>query len=76
LEQFAVSTDKRLNKAEEQLDFFIQKALPPKEGIFYDGQVFDAYVFVSNLIKSAKREIIPKMSISALIPPLRNGKCG
>jgi hypothetical protein len=32
--------------------------LPPNEGIFFDGQVFDAYIFVSNLIKSAKKSII------------------
>jgi hypothetical protein len=58
LEQFAVSTNKRLTRTEEQLDFFIQKALPYQEGIFYDGQVFDAYVFISDLVKSAKKIII------------------
>jgi len=29
-----------------------------KQGIFFDGQIFDAYVFVSDLIKSAKKEIV------------------
>jgi hypothetical protein len=58
LEQFAVATNRRLTKTEEQLDFFIEKALPPKQGIFFDGEVFDAYVFVSDLIKSAKKSII------------------
>ena len=33
-------------------------SIKPKQGIFYDGQVFDAYVFVSNLIKSAKHSIV------------------
>jgi len=32
--------------------------LPPKEGIFFDGQIFDAYTFASDLIKSAKKTIV------------------
>ena len=36
----------------------IKTNLPPSEGIFYDGQIFDAYAFVANLIKSAKKSII------------------
>jgi hypothetical protein len=36
----------------------IKTALPPKEGIFFDNQVFDAYSFVSDLIKSAKESIV------------------
>jgi len=34
------------------------KSLKPKQGVFYDGQIFDAYVFVADLIKSAKSSII------------------
>ena len=34
------------------------KQLPPKQGIFFDGQIFDAYAFVADLIKSAKVSII------------------
>jgi len=34
------------------------ETLPPKEGIFYDGQIFDAYAFASELIRSAKRKIV------------------
>jgi prophage antirepressor-like protein len=34
------------------------KTLKPSQGIFFDGQVFDAYAFVADLIKSAKREIV------------------
>ena len=33
-------------------------SLPPKEGIFYDGQIFDSYAFVSDLIRSASKRII------------------
>lgn len=36
----------------------INTELPPRQGIFFDGQVFDAHVFVSGIIKSAKRSII------------------
>jgi uncharacterized protein with NAD-binding domain and iron-sulfur cluster len=32
--------------------------LPPVEGIFFDGQIFDAYTFVSDLIRSAKKSIV------------------
>ena len=42
----------------EKIDFFVRTSLPPVEGIFYDGQIFDAYVFVSDLVKSAKQRII------------------
>ena len=48
----------RMTHAEEKIDFFVRTALPPTEGIFYDGQIFDAYTFVSDLIRSAKRRII------------------
>ena len=42
----------------EKIDFFVRTSLPPIEGIFYEGQVFDAHVFVSNLIRSAKTNIV------------------
>ncbi|HSQ47029.1 MAG TPA: RhuM family protein [Lutibacter sp.] len=38
-------------------DFLIKTNLPPNEGIFYDGQIFDAYQFVSEIIKSAKKSV-------------------
>jgi len=42
----------------QEFDFQIKTNLPPHEGIFYDGQIFDAHLFVSNLIKSADQSII------------------
>ena len=42
----------------EKIDFFIRTSLPPVEGIFYDGQIFDAYAFATDLIKSAKKSIV------------------
>lgn len=47
-----------LDEHSRQIDFFIHTSLPPIEGIFYDGQIFDAYVFVSNLIRSAQKRIV------------------
>lgn len=43
---------------EEQINIFVRTSLPPVEGVFYDGEIFDAYVFAANLIKSAKQSII------------------
>ena len=50
--------EQRVAKTEEKIDFFVRTALPPVEGVFYDGQIFDAYEFASKLIKSAKKEIV------------------
>ena len=43
---------------EEKIGFFVRTALPPVEGVFFDGQIFDAYVFAADLIRSAQRRII------------------
>jgi hypothetical protein len=48
----------RIDGIEEKVDFFVRTALPPVEGVFYGGQIFDAYEFVSKLVKSAKKRII------------------
>ena len=50
--------EQRVSKTEEKIDFFVRTSLPPVEGVFYDGQIFDAYVFVSDLIKTAKKRIV------------------
>ena len=50
--------ERRVAKTEEKIDFFVRAALPPMEGVFFDGQIFDAYEFASKLIKSAKKEIV------------------
>ena len=42
----------------QKIDFFVRTALPPMEGIFYDGQIFDAYKFATDLIKSANQSLI------------------
>lgn len=50
--------EQRLDKHEQQLDFFIRTNLPPIEGIFYEGQVLDARAFAEQLIKSAQHEVL------------------
>ena len=45
--------EQRLDKMDQKIDFFVRTSLPPVEGIFFDGQISDAYVFASDLIKSA-----------------------
>ena len=47
-----------LQKHEDKIDFFVRTALPPVEGVFYDGQIFDAYVFVADLIKGAQQSVV------------------
>ncbi|MDP3587911.1 MAG: ORF6N domain-containing protein [Sulfuricurvum sp.] len=55
LEQKQFKTD---DKIEAILSAIEDKTIKPKQGIFYDGQVYDAYIFVSDLIKSANESIV------------------
>lgn len=50
--------EQKLLEHQKQIDFIVHTELPPKEGLFYNGQIFDAYVFVSKLIKTAKKSIV------------------
>ena len=50
--------EQRVTRTEEQIGLFVRTALPPVEGVFYDGQVFDAYTFVADLIRSAHERIV------------------
>ena len=50
--------DKRISLLEDKVDFFVRSSLPPVEGVFYDGQIFDAYVQIAGLIKQAKHSIV------------------
>ena len=42
----------------KKIDFFVRTSLPPVEGIFFDGQIYDAYTFVANLVRKATRRIV------------------
>ena len=50
--------EQRISNNEKQIRFFVRTALPPVEGVFYEGQIFDAYVFVADLIKSATKSVL------------------
>lgn len=50
--------EKQLDYLTDKVDFFVRTSLPPVEGIFYDGQIFDAYKFATDLIRSAKISIL------------------
>ena len=50
--------DQILIEHDQKFDLIIKTHLPPNEGIFYDGQIFDAHLFVSNLIKSANQSVV------------------
>ncbi len=57
--------DRRLSEHDQQIrqlsgkvDFFLKTSLPPREGVLFDGQIFDAYVFVCDLIRRANKRII------------------
>lgn len=50
--------DKRLDDLTDKVDFFIRTSLPPKEGVFFNGQIFDAHEFICSLIKRANNRII------------------
>jgi hypothetical protein len=55
VEQKQLATDEKFEQLFKALE---DKSLKPKQGIFYDGQVFDAYIFVADLIKTAKTSIV------------------
>lgn len=62
------SLNKRVNRIEDQvnninhklekIDFQIQAGLPPNEGIFFNGQIFDAWIFATDLVRKAKKSIL------------------
>ena len=50
--------DQQISSLQDKVDFLIETNSLPQQGVFYQGQVFSAYLFVEDLIKSAKHEII------------------
>ena len=52
------SLEKTVADHSEKIDFFVRHSLPPIEGIFFAGQIFDAYKFVCDLVKSARKSIV------------------
>lgn len=58
LDRRLLQQDKRLDDLTDKVNFFLRTSLPPKEGIFFDGQIFDAHEFICRLIKKAVSRII------------------
>ncbi len=50
--------DCQIRELSGKVDFFLKTSLPPREGILFDGQIFDAYLFVCDLIRRAKSRIV------------------
>ena len=55
MQQHLQESDKRIEEVFRRLD---EGNAKPKQGVFYNGQIYDAYTFVSDLVKSAKKRII------------------
>lgn len=48
----------QIHALQNKVDFFVRTSLPPVEGIFFDGQIFDAYSFINDRIREAKKRIV------------------
>ena len=58
IEQKVTEQGLEIAELRKKVEFFVRSSLPPVEGIFYDGQIFDAYAHIVNLIKQAKHSIV------------------
>ena len=58
LEHHVAEQDSQIKDLKDKVAFFVRSSLPPIEGIFYDGQIFDAYAHIISLIKQAKTSIV------------------
>ena len=50
--------ERKVVEHDQKFELLLSTSLPPKEGVFYEGQIFDAYAFAADLIKSAKRSLV------------------
>ena len=58
IDNHLIRHDHQIQALQQKVDFFVRTSLPPVEGIFYDGQIFDAYRFVNDLIRKAQRSVV------------------
>ncbi len=58
LDRRLLEQDGKIAAIRRDVDFFVRTSLPPKEGIFFNGQIFDAYAFVAKLIRKTKKRIV------------------
>ena len=50
--------DRHLLQLDEKVDFFVRSSLQPKEGVFFNGQIFDSYALIADLIRQANKRIV------------------
>ncbi len=50
--------DCQIKELSNRMDFFVRTSMPPREGIFFDGQIFDAYTLISDLVRKANHRVI------------------
>lgn len=50
--------DRKFDDLSGKVDFFLKTSLPPREGVLFDGQIFDAHVFVCDLIHRARKRVV------------------
>jgi len=58
IENLSADRQDKIIEHDRKFEMLIKSDYTPNEGIFYDGQVFDAYIFASQIIKSAKKSIV------------------
>ena len=58
LEEHVAKQDSQIQELKDKVNFFVRSSLPPVEGIFYNGQIFEAYAQIISLIKQARKSIV------------------
>lgn len=58
LDRRLLDQDGKIAQIRKDVDFFVRTAIPPHEGILFEGQIFDAYYFTSQLIRKAAKRIV------------------
>lgn len=58
LDRRLLEQDMKIAAIHRDVDFFVRTSMPPKEGVFFDGQIFDAYAFIAGLIRKARHRIV------------------
>lgn len=58
LDRRLLEQDSKIADIRKDVDFFVRTAIPPHEGILFEGQIFDAYYITSQLIRKATKRIV------------------
>ena len=57
-QEHLLQIESTLSEHQQKIDFFVRTNQPPVEGVFFEGQIFDAYHFVSDLIRKARHSVV------------------